>query len=164
MCCFSSPNYFDNSESLPARHVLSGNIGLMNVATRCNENETPSALEPKGNVLAISGKRFKEGVIGVKRKNEKTVILEQPTSNSSATPRDGSKLPISPLFSSSAGDVLGAKLGWTRLTPGGKEKQTSSSIMEPKDNVHFANNYPKPRHPVLITEVPSIGQTGCVLR
>ncbi len=137
----------------------------MNVTARCSENETPSALEPKGNVLATSGKRFGERMIGVMREKKITVILEQPTSSSSTTPRNGSELRSSPPLSSAVEDVLGTKLGWTRPTPRGKEKQTSSSIMEPKDNVHFANHHPKPYYPpVSITEAPSIGLTGCVLR
>eukprot|EP01084_Bolivina_argentea_P039407 72825_1 len=204
-------------ESHPARRVLSGNIGFMNVTARCSENETPSALEPKTNVLTTSGKRLGESMIGVMRGKKETTILEQPTSSSSTTPRNGSELRSSHPLSSAVEDVLdtklgwtrpipggkekqtpsvvedvlgtklgwtrpipggkekqtpsvvedvlGTKLGWTRPTPGGKEKQISSSIIEPKDNIHFANHHPKPYYPpVSITEVPSIGLTGCVLR
>ncbi len=163
----------------------------MNVTARCSENETPSALEPKTNVLTTSGKRLGESMIGVMRGKKETTILEQPTSSSSTTPRNGSELRSSPPLSSAVEDVLdtklgwtrpipggkekqtpsvvedvlGTKLGWTRPTPGGKEKQISSSIIEPKDNIHFANHHPKPYYPpVSITEVPSIGLTGCVLR
>ncbi len=139
-------------------------LGCMNVTAVCYENKTPSGLEPKCNVLAASDTKHGQRTIGVVGKKKQAAILEQPTSSSSTAPRNGLEL-CSPHFSSTMEDALGVKLGWTSPPPGGQEKQTSSSIMEPKDNIHFVNHHSEPYHPsVSTTEVPSIGLAGCGLR
>ncbi len=139
----------------------------MSVAAKCCENEILSVLEPKGDVRATTGTNHGHRAIRVAREKKQIAILSQPTSSSSTTPRnDASDVRSAPPFSFMVEeDVLGAKLGWTRPPPGRQEKNTSPSIIEPKDIVRSEKHHPEPYHPPgFTTEVPSIGLTGCVLR